>query len=114
MPRYSTDATRRLWRQRLTRFGRSGLPVARFCAQEGVSVASFYNWRKKLAPGGGRQRSGDHRHAAFRPLTVVPAPSGVSIHLRCGTRIEIRAEDLDAVRAVVAEVVRARSDDGPC
>ena len=25
------------WRQRLERFGRSGLPVTRFCAAEGVS-----------------------------------------------------------------------------
>jgi hypothetical protein len=30
------------WRQRLERFGRSGLPVTRFRAAEGVSVASFY------------------------------------------------------------------------
>jgi hypothetical protein len=25
------------------------LPVTRFCAAEGVSVASFYLWRRKLA-----------------------------------------------------------------
>ena len=36
------------WRKRLKRFGRSGLTVARFCKAEGVSVASFFYWRKKL------------------------------------------------------------------
>jgi hypothetical protein len=31
----------------------------------------------------------------------------VSIQLPCGTRIEVGADDLDALRTVVAEVVRA-------
>lgn len=111
MSRYSADAAWRVWRERLGRFRGSDLPVARFCGQEGVSAASFYNWRKRLAAGGGRQRSRDG--AAFQRLTVVPA-AGVSIHLTCGTRIEIRAGDLDAIRAVVAEVIRSRSDDVSC
>jgi hypothetical protein len=38
---------------------------------------------------------------------VIPSPSGVSIQLPGGARIEVRADDLDAVRAVVAEVARA-------
>jgi len=38
---------------------------------------------------------------------LVPAGQAVSIHLPCGTRIEVAGEDIDALRTVVAEVVRA-------
>ena len=37
----------------------------------------------------------------------IVAASRVSIHLPCGTRIEVDAEHLDAVRVVVGEVARA-------
>lgn len=97
---HSVGSTREVWRKRFQRFARSGLPVVGFCAREGVPVASFYYWRKKLMPTGPGHRPVGRR-AAFRPVTVVPAASGVSIHLPCGARIEVRAEDLDAVRTVV-------------
>jgi hypothetical protein len=106
MSRNSVDATRKAWRNRFQRFAKSGLPVARFCSREGVSVASFYYWRKKVVPNGARRRPAGRR-GAFRVVKVVPPAPGVSIHLACGTRIEVRAEDLDAVRAVVAELARA-------
>jgi hypothetical protein len=91
--------------------------VVRFCSQEGVSLASFYHWRKKLVPRASRQR-GAARLGAFRALTLVPAAAGVSIHLAGGTRIEVRTENLEAIRAVVAEAVRldgaAQGEGVPC
>ncbi len=102
-----------VWRERLERFSRSGRTVARFCGGEGVSIASFYLWRKKLGHKS-RRRHGTNRRGAFQPVAVVPAafgvvpgPAAICIQLPCGTRIEVGAEDLDAVRAVVAEVARA-------
>ena len=128
----SSDPTKPgVWRERLETFSSCGLAVARFCAREGVSVASFYHWRKKLGHEGRHRRmtDGHPRHrtgsargrGVFQPVAVVPAASGlvpvasgwvpaaraVSIQLPCGTRIEVDADDLDAVRTVVAEVVRA-------
>lgn len=44
------------WRAILERFSRSDLTVQSFCQQEGVSVASFYLWRSKLAGSQGRLR----------------------------------------------------------
>ena len=38
------------WTDRLARFPLSGLTPAQFCAQEGVSLPSFYAWRRRLAP----------------------------------------------------------------
>jgi hypothetical protein len=106
MSRHSYGATRDEWRARLDRFARAGLPVVRFCAREGVSTASFYLWRKRLAPHGfHRQAAG--RGPSFQAVTVVPAVPGVSVHLPGGARIEVHGVDLDVVRAVVAEVARA-------
>jgi len=113
-----------MWRERFERFSRSGLTVGQFCSREGVSAASFYHWRKRLGlenrrasaterhprPGAGLA----YGHGRFQQVAVVPgtsrvlpAASAVCIQLPCGTRIEVGAADLDALRAVVAEVVRA-------
>lgn len=106
MSRPSDPTKLAVWRERFERFSSSGLAVGRFCSQERVSVASFYHWRKKLVPHAARPRPAGHR-GAFQPVRVVGPVPGVFIHLAGGAWIEVRAEDLDAVRAVVAEVVRA-------
>lgn len=62
MSRSSDSGKLAVWRERLERFSRSGLTVGRFCAGEGVSSASFYNWRKRLNLKGGR-RSATEGHA---------------------------------------------------
>jgi hypothetical protein len=112
------------WQGRFRRFVNSGLPVARFCAAEHVSESSFYYWQKKLGPlGRGRARvAKDHADGCegrraitedrnvFRPVTVVPATCGVVIRLPSGARIEVDASQLDTIRAVVAEMVRADHD----
>ena len=36
------------WRQRLLNYERWSGAVAGFCDREGVSVVSFYQWRRKL------------------------------------------------------------------
>jgi hypothetical protein len=113
----SSDPTKLAeWRERLERFSSCGLAVARFCAQEHVSAASFYHWRKKLGHKGRRRRmtDGHPRHRAdppgrrgvFQPVAVIPAGRVVSIQLPCGTRIEVGAAELDAVGVAIAEVVR--------
>ena len=112
------------WRERLERFSSSGLAVGPFCAREGVSTASFYNWRKKFTLSG-RSRSATEGHPRLRTgpgegrgrfqqvavvsgtSSVLPTAPAVCIQLPCGTRMEVGAEDLDALRAVIAEVVRA-------
>jgi len=49
-----------LWRKRFRRFRHSGQTVMEFCAAEGVSTASFYQWRRRL----GKPRSPRHRAAS--------------------------------------------------
>jgi len=103
------------WRQRVRRFGRSGLTVVRFCEEEGVSTASFYRWRNRLAGQGLPTRNADARRTAttgveqrpvFQPVRVTRAETPISIQLPGGVRVEVPAENLDAVRVVLGELLR--------
>jgi hypothetical protein len=38
----------RQWRRRINQWQASGLSVRAFCAQHGLSSASFYHWRRVL------------------------------------------------------------------
>lgn len=103
------------WRERIRRYERSGLTVTRFCEQEGVSAPSFYQWRKRLAahPAPDRraaqrnQRAPISQQPAFRQLTLAPGGGVMSIELAGGARMELPAENLPLVRAVVAELLQA-------
>lgn len=48
MGRGADRAKRDAWQQRLLRFSAQGETVSRFCQREQVSVASFYQWQRKL------------------------------------------------------------------
>jgi hypothetical protein len=124
MARSSDPKKVALWQRRFRRFVDSGVPVARFCAAEHVSESSFYYWLKKLGPLGQARgmRAEDHAdgcegrraitedRSVFRPVTVVPATCGVVVRLPGGARIEVDANQLDTIRTVVAEMVRADHD----
>jgi transposase-like protein len=95
-----------VWRERMRRYERSGLTVARFCQQEGVSAPSFYQWRKRLVSR--PALAPEARSApAFRQLTLAPSGGMMSVHLAGGARMELPAENLPLVRAVVAELLQA-------
>jgi transposase len=49
MPRVSRAAKVQQWTDRFARFQVCGQTVAEFCVAEGVSVPSFYQWKRKLA-----------------------------------------------------------------
>ena len=50
MARRGSEAKRREWSARLRRYDRDRGTVAEFCDAERVSIPSFYQWRRKLAP----------------------------------------------------------------
>ena len=124
MARSSDSKKLALWRGRFRRFLDSGLAVARFCAAEQVSESSFYYWRKRLGPlrrsramgvedravGCGDSRAITEDRGLFRPVTVAPTACGVVVRLPGGARIEVEAGQLDTIRAVVAETMRADHD----
>ena len=116
MARSSDSGKAAAWRRRVRRFERSGLTVVGFCDQEGVSTASFYRWRNRLVDQQPIGQSTDARRVArsggvedspaFRPVRVAPTHAPVSIQLPGGLRVEVPAENLDAVRAVLDELLR--------
>jgi hypothetical protein len=116
MARSSNSVKVAAWRRRVGRFEHSGLTVASFCEQEGVSTASFYRWRNRLADQQPTAGSSDARQVAglggvgdspaFRPVRVAPTHATVSVQLPGGVRVEVPAENLDAVRVVLGELLR--------
>jgi hypothetical protein len=99
--RGSRAAVRQVWAERLARFPGSGLSAAQFCAQEGVAVASFYAWKRRLAASAAAPAAGvDARLLSVR---VAAPPAAVEVVLPCGTVVRLQPGcDLPFVRAVVA------------
>lgn len=63
------------WRFVVREQSRSGLNVREFCHQEGMSEASLYQWRKKLASTTGTSKPVDLHVGSpeFLPVNIVPA-----------------------------------------
>src|SRR5215472_14748067 len=85
----SRGAARQLWVERLARFSASGLRPAEFCAQEGVSLPSFYSWKRRLNVGGrspGAEQNADtHPGPRLLPVRLTPAVAAVELVLPSGT-----------------------------
>lgn len=93
------------WRRRVRRFASSGMTVVRFCEDEGISTASFYRWRKRLAKRRTSTRDGGHT-PTFQAVRVTAADAAVAILLPGGARVEVPTDAIDAVRVVVGELLQ--------
>ena len=56
-----------VWRERIEWQQWSGLTVAECCKEAGVSVASFYRWKRLLTEPQGPQRGRSRRRSTLRP-----------------------------------------------
>lgn len=97
------------WRSRMAKFCRSKWTVVEFCRREGVSVPSFYHWRKRLEVGqprsNGRLRPANRALATrasnlFVPVSVSSSPMA-EIEFPNGVRIRVPATNVEALRAAV-------------
>jgi hypothetical protein len=128
MGRRADDGQRSEWSERFRRRDQSGLTVVDFCEWEGVSVASFYNWQKKLrgtksrsqsvelmTPEGKSQRS--LQKASFLPVHVMQpgaaSPSTrIEIQLTNGVRVFVPISDAETVQKTIAVASRLSIPDG--
>lgn len=103
-------ATRRVWAERLERFGRANQTVAHFCAAEGVSVPSFYVWKRTLA--GGTTPPDPVTPPTLVPirLTTSPAAPPIEAVFSSGTVLRFPPDARPDVIAAVVHAVEAR----PC
>ncbi len=108
-PRRDPVATRRLWVERLERFGRANQTVAQFCAAEGVSVPSFYVWKRTLA---GDAASPAPVGPTLVPIRLTPSPAAppMEVVFPSGTVLRLPADARPEVVAAVVHAVEAR----PC
>jgi len=121
MRRVVDEGKRRLWRERLARFARSGKKVAAFCSAEQVSVPTFYHWKRRLAAESGRRRhrragsssSGNRAAAsssvsperAFLPVWIEGATLA-ELELPNGARVRVPAKELAALGVAIAAAGR--------
>jgi hypothetical protein len=102
----SHAASRELWRDRRARFPSSGLTVAQFCAQEAVSVPSFYSWRRRLAATTSATAAAHHTGGdpapRLLPVRLASVPVAVELVLPGGAVLRVvPGADLALVRALV-------------
>jgi hypothetical protein len=76
-------STRQRWQRHLERFRHSGLTASAFCDREGISLASFYAWRRRLQRDAPPQAADAPRLVPVRPVTP-PASAPVELLLPFG------------------------------
>ena len=108
------------------RYAMSELTIAEFCIVEGVSVSSFYLWRKRLAKKSEHRQNAKIDRSVFAPVRLVTASSApttlVTVQLPGGTRLEIPMSDCEVfertIQALIAadaqRAVAPRSEDAAC
>ena len=108
------------WRLRLREFDRGNATVVEFCRRVGVSIATFYLWRRKLAPSAARgsrspaRRPAESRGTAagihFLPVEIISRP-GIEVLFPGGARVTVPCHDHEAIRTVMAALLSASPED---
>ncbi len=75
MAQKKSTSKSKYWAAQVAKWRDSGLPATRFCKRQHLHVASFYNWRKRLA---GPEKAAQVEKPSFLPINVVPGPLGVA------------------------------------
>jgi hypothetical protein len=92
-----SESKRQEWAARLQRFQENPAPIAAFCRSEGVSSASFYLWKRRLAVGP------TPTTPTFVPLTITHTPTASSVEVAFPNGIVFRLPaDGHALRTLFA------------
>jgi hypothetical protein len=89
-----------VWRERLQAQQESGLSIAAWCKQEGISAWSVYAWRKRLspAPAAAKLISVPLPGMAPGPMLEMQTPSGYVLRLSSAEQVGWLPATLAAVR----------------
>jgi hypothetical protein len=119
MTRRLDGQKRRQWEERFERYRASGLTVGRFCANERVSVNTFYSWSKRLkrrsTPARSAERegaSGGSRDSELRRRVSAAATNSPLVHFRlnAGVEVSVPANCLDVIRCLAECVQQSRRE----
>ena len=104
------------WRGRLAKYRKSSLSVTEFCRQQGVSVPSFYQWRKRLS--GNRdvvhakpQKPSQAKTPSFVPVGVSPT-AFAEIEFPNGLRVRIPASHPEALQQAIMAAIEICGEAG--
>lgn len=113
MGRSASAIRRSQWQKRLGRFTRSKMTVAKFCRREDVSVASFYQWRRRLAETETAEQATGKQSAqpTFIPVQVT-AGANLLVVFPNGTRLTLPAHDHELVTLSIAAIAVVRTTTG--
>ncbi len=118
---------RREWTERLVRYRQAELTVAEFCSNEGVSVATFYLWKRKLGvvtrrrsravpkwPKSNRNRR-RRKGCSFKPVNVRhgQTTAHAKIRLPDGIVIEL-GNDQSTIQDIVTLILDRQTGGSPC
>lgn len=118
MARERNQALWAQWRERVARYERSTETSAAFCRREGVSTASLFTWRRRLAA----EAQTKARAPTFVPvrLTAEPYPLGltgagerVEIELPGGAVVRLTDPSERLLRGAIAAAAEASSREAP-
>ncbi len=106
MTRSSNSLARQNWQARIDAQASSGLSIAQFCEQQDCSVASFYQWKRKLAASNASDSPG---HGAIHPSPfqqlrtkpALPGPAWIELSLPSGAIARVPADQLDALELIL-------------
>lgn len=93
----------RRWRDLIARWKRSGVTVSDFCIDQGVSIASFYAWKRELAARDQAVTPTTTPMPTFVPVRVAP-PATIEVVLKSGVvvRVPVSADPLAVAQLVAA------------
>jgi hypothetical protein len=100
----------RCWAERLQRFSTAKLSIVAFCAAEGVSKATFFLWRRRLAlaPTAHNTHTTSDNTTALVPIHITPTHNTpIEIAFPSGTLVRFPA---DTQPEVIVAVLRGLED----
>ena len=108
MARSPNPAVYQRWSRLIERHQQSDLTIAGFCGQNGISTASFYQWRRRIR---------NHAEPPGEFLAVQVSDRGaacdVKVRFPCGTQIELNAGDTESLRLVVDRLAPRDAEANP-
>jgi hypothetical protein len=107
MARTRNEDRRQYWQKAIERQQASGQSIVGFCAEEGVSTASFHAWKRRCR----RPQRGAHSKAteeALVPVQIVSDPLAgmgtLEVQWPSGVVLRVRGYDAQTISAAVASL----------
>ena len=93
-------ANLRMWSQRVAECHGSGLPVSRWCQENGINVKTYYNWQKKVFEAMVEEKQDGPR---FARVSVQQPENSVAATVRIGSAaVDVyTGADAETVTAIV-------------